>query len=63
MGGKVNEGHLCSEDSGRTYLQRVDLNLQLQLLPLEVVERFGSGLSRNLDGTGSLVDEVDGRVG
>lgn len=42
-------------------LERVDLNLELKLLALEVVELLGPRLARDLDRARGLVDEVYGR--
>ena len=44
-------------------LERMDLDPDLELLALEVVERLGPSLARNLDARRCLVDQVDRAVG
>ena len=46
-----------------THLESVDLDVELEQLPLEQINRLGLGLPLNLDSGSSLVEQVDRRVG
>ena len=44
-------------------LERVDLDVKFQSFPLEQIDRLGFRLSRDLDSSGSFIEEIDSRVG